>query len=120
MQGEETERREAWWRHGGWETSFAGPGGNSANPEARGYFCGDHGASAPPPSVDPPPTKGYQEVASAILSLHPKPLIRVKKGSAAWVFFFEKVSKLSQGSVEVLKYYGKLVISVKTLKMGIL
>ena len=29
----ETEWRKAWWRHWGWETSFAGPGGNSANPE---------------------------------------------------------------------------------------
>ena len=34
----ETEWRKAWWRHGGWETSFAGPGGNSANPEARRSF----------------------------------------------------------------------------------
>ena len=34
MRGVETE----WWRHGGWETSFVGPGGNSANPEARRSF----------------------------------------------------------------------------------
>ena len=33
MRGLETEWWEAWWRHWGWETSFAGPGGNSANPE---------------------------------------------------------------------------------------
>ena len=38
MQGVETEWREAWWRHWGWETSFAGPGGNSANPEAQRSF----------------------------------------------------------------------------------
>ena len=25
----------SWCPHGGWETSFAGPGGNSANPEVR-------------------------------------------------------------------------------------
>ena len=44
MRGYETEWREAWWRHWGWETSFAGPGGNSANLEARRSFL-DHGAS---------------------------------------------------------------------------
>ena len=38
MRGVETEWREAWWRHWGWETSFAGPGGNSANPEVRRSF----------------------------------------------------------------------------------
>ena len=38
MLGVETEWREAWGRHGGWETSFAGPVGNSANPEARRSF----------------------------------------------------------------------------------
>ena len=38
MRGVETEWRKAWLRHGGWETSFAGPGGNSANPEARKSF----------------------------------------------------------------------------------
>ena len=38
MQGVETEWREAWWRHRGCETSFSGPGGNSANPEARRLF----------------------------------------------------------------------------------
>ena len=41
MRGVETEWREAWWRHWGWETSFAGPGGNSSNPEAlRSYMRG--------------------------------------------------------------------------------
>ena len=50
MRGVETEWQESWWRHWGWDTSFAGPGGNSANPEARRSFCWDHGASAPPPS----------------------------------------------------------------------
>ena len=50
MRGVATEWREALWRHWGCETSFAGPGGNSANPETRRSFCGDHGASAPPPS----------------------------------------------------------------------
>ena len=38
MWGVKIEWREAWWRHGGWETSLAGPGGNSANPEARRSF----------------------------------------------------------------------------------
>ena len=38
MRGVEAEWRKAWWRHRGWETSFAGPGGNSANPEARRSF----------------------------------------------------------------------------------
>ena len=38
MRGVETEWRKTWWRHRGWETSFAGPGGNSANPEARRSF----------------------------------------------------------------------------------
>ena len=38
MRGVETEWKEAWWRHGGWETSFAGPGGNCANPEAWRSF----------------------------------------------------------------------------------
>ena len=50
MRGVETEWGEAWWHHWGWETSFAGPGGTSANPEARRSFLRDHGASAPPPS----------------------------------------------------------------------
>ena len=35
MRGVETEWRDAWWRHEGWETRFAGPGGNFANPEVR-------------------------------------------------------------------------------------
>ena len=38
MRGVETEWQEAWGRHRGWETSFVGPGGNSANPEARRSF----------------------------------------------------------------------------------
>ena len=41
MRGVETEWREAWGRHRGWETSFEGPGGNSANPEAwRSFITG--------------------------------------------------------------------------------
>ena len=53
MRGVETEWREAWGRHGGWETSFAGPGGNSANPEARSSFLrGSWRLCTPPPSLE--------------------------------------------------------------------
>ena len=38
MRGVETEWRETWGRHWDWETSFAGPRGNSANPEVRRSF----------------------------------------------------------------------------------
>ena len=50
MRGVETEWREAWGRHGGGGTSFAGPGGNSANPEARSSFLrGSWRLCTPPP-----------------------------------------------------------------------
>ena len=50
MRGVETEWREAWWRQGGWGTSFAGLEVILEIQRLGGHFCGDHGASATPPS----------------------------------------------------------------------
>jgi len=51
MRGVETEWREARWRHWGWETSFPGLEVILQILRLGGHFCGDHGASAPPPSA---------------------------------------------------------------------
>ena len=50
MRGVETEWREPWWRHGGWETVSRGLEVILQIWRLGGHFCGDHGASAPPPS----------------------------------------------------------------------
>ena len=53
MRGVETEwREEAWRRHGGRKTVSRGLEVILQIWRLGGHFCGDHGASAPPPSCN--------------------------------------------------------------------
>ena len=49
MRGVETKWRETWWRHRGRETVSRGLEVILQIWRFGGHFCGDHGASAPPP-----------------------------------------------------------------------